>query len=239
MMGLLIVTLILASCIDIVRTDSKATDEESIQEEAYDTMADTFRPGISFQQREGEVVVFTLSKNAFQEFLMEPSIASLTKGCVGLDVFRKHPILPGYVQLMILIQNGIKMDEENPESNCYDTHYYVGNGWRIDTGFIDFMNNADNLKRVLADCNAEREILSCVFIVHDYSDTAHNQLSPPGMSPAKCIWIHTDSGDYFLELNAYSPENALDTDYVNDFYDLAGYIKKYGDEISDSSAKDS
>jgi hypothetical protein len=74
----------------------------------------------------------------------------------------------------------------------------------------------------------EEEILSYVTIAHYYLDYNEGELADPGTGPKMCIWIHTDTGDYFLEDNPYLAEDPLDTNFTYDFYNLARYAKKYG-----------
>ena len=72
------------------------------------------------------------------------------------------------------------------------------------------------------------KIYSYVIISFPVNEAEKGELVSPGTYPQMCIWINTDAGDYFLENNPKLYEEPADTSFLYDFYDITGYLKKYG-----------
>ena len=217
---------VLVSCATSQHSDDQVADENTEQEEVSNkvsnNMTDSLTPGIHYQPEAGDVVTYTLSQKAFQEFLLQPSMDILSEKCDNLSVYKKDAIIDGYVQLEMFKSDGYYTDGE------LSGYFRIGN-WPVYLEFIDFMNNKDNFKQILLEYDINDELLSCVIIAHRNYNVKNGEPIPPGTAPIMCIWLHTNSGDYFLENNPYLYSDPRDTHFLYDFYNLKDYSQKYGD----------
>ena len=218
---LIILTLFFVACTIPQNIRSMITDQSSIREkeEISGNMAESTKSKINYQPKEGDVIAYTIRKKEFQEFLVEPLIDTLP----GFAVYKKSTSRDGYIEVKGFSANGI--------TNYENVSGYLRIGsWPIYTEFIDFMNNPENFKQILLEHGIVEEILYYVILEHYYLEFKEDEVVPPGTGPTMCIWIHTNTGDYFLEHNAYLYEDPSETEFRYDFYNLAGYSKKYGDK---------
>jgi len=175
-----------------------------------------------YQPKEGEIAACFLDKSSFQAFLINPSADAFS----NYIAYRKSPGKEGYIEQEVFSENG---EAEGKFENT--SGYFRISSWPVYTEFIDFMNDDGNFKKILSDHSIEGEILSCIAMEYQYlsPETDKQTPIPPGTLYTKmCIWIHTASGDYFLENNPYLAPSPTDTNFTYDFYDLAEYTKKYG-----------
>lgn len=225
----IIMTIILVSCTIAPSPDYQGAGTNPTQNEVNDTMADTFRPKM------GEVIASYLSKENFQKFLKEPSTKKFTEFTIFeksgyIDISRDTSIPPKIKTEGGIKQKGVLLDGTTIKEETARSGLFRVGAWPIYTEFIDFMSDPENFRKILSEHGIDEKMLSYMMIEYDYLEFKEGELIPPGTEPRMCIWIHTDAGDYFLEDNPYLAEDALDTNFTYDFYDLVGYSKKYGDK---------
>ena len=209
-------TFVLVSCAVSQHSDDQVSVHNSKQAE-MSNQGTASKPSPNYQPKTGDVVAYTLSRKAFQEFLLQPSVDVLSAKCDYLSVFRKYR--EGNVQQEVFGPEGVKKEV------CVSGYFRIGN-WPVYLEFIDFMNNEDNFRQILLEHNIHDELLSYTAIAHkNYDDSEPRK---PGTMPKMCIWLHTNNGDYFLESNAYLYADPHDTNFLYDFYDLNKYSQKYG-----------
>ena len=202
------------SCAATDYADSSPTNQNQIQEEISYDMAGSLSPAIGYQKKEGDIVVYTLSKLDFRDFLRGQSIYEN----LMFTAYRKSNAGEGYVEVETYTGNGIGKYESDIAS--------IG-PWPVYTEFIDFMNDPENFRQILSERGIDEELLSYDIIEHIYLEFKDDELPPPGSAPMMCIWLHTDAGDYFLE---FSPDydNLHSTTFTYKFHNLSEYAKKYG-----------
>ena len=179
----------------------------------------------------GEAVLYGLERKDFQKFLKEPSINFAGNKCYRFFIYKKAVIRDrtgvGFDERPIEVygfnKDRIDMRRTYSPATVADR---IGR-WPVNLEFVDFMNDPENIRRILKEYDIEEELKSYVIIEH---------ISPPtllvlGSETRKmCIWVHTDLGDYFLD-HTYNPEfGPLDGDFNNQytFYTLKEYRKRYG-----------
>ena len=207
----IVLILFLLLCIIPPNHDTLLTDKNLNQKE--NCMEDFYRPEFAYQPELGDIFVYDLDREEFQEFLTEPSIDFAREKCYCFSIYRKSG---NYVEVEVFDLDGTTKTE--------GTYFWLF-PLRVNIKFINFLNDPENIIQILSEHGIDDEILSYVIISHStYSSQNDDQPIPPGNYPQICIWIHTDIGDYFLS----RPTNKDDSDLTYDFYDLAGYSNKYG-----------
>jgi hypothetical protein len=163
--------------------------------------------------QKGDVFEYVLDKKALRLFLKAPTVDVLHRTCHGFFMYEKAGFLNDRIKLQ-----GFRADREY-EFEGKSGGSRIG-AWPVYTEFMDFMNDPDNIRKVLLDHGVHEELLSYVTI--EYSSKG---LYKPSIEMS--IWIHTDAGDYFLEHNSLLYEDVHDTTFLYDFYDFAGFSRKY------------
>ena len=175
---------------------------------------------MTYQLMPGEILAcHDLGRDGFREFLREPSLDTLYTKCRLATVLRKSESIDGYIVFQNLAPT--------TESDSIRSGIYRVGAWPIYTEFIDFMNDTEGFEDMLLKHDIKAEVLSSIIFSH----WQYAQSQSPGAAGSNgkaCIWLHTSSGDYFLQHNAYLAESPLDVNYTYDFYDLTGYIQKLG-----------
>ena len=181
-------------------------------EEKDESMLNIYKP------KDGEVVAYLISKKDFQEFLLRPNENSFHEKV--FLVFRKSDIREGYIKLEVFgHDHDIKSENEGGLIRIGE--------WPVYSWFVDFMNEKENFKQILAENDIQEELLSYVIIEHEFIVLEEGELLPPQAWEQMCIWLHTDAGDYFLENDPYKG-SANGTKFFYKFYDLEEYSQKYG-----------
>ena len=213
LLGAVVLVILLISCVGSYIPESQVTDENPTQEEDQ-SVTDFFRPEIACNPRMGEVVVYSLSKRAFTEFLTEPSVELLCGKSYSVNVFRKASNNSTNIEVEGFGPSGSTTTE--------DAFFWLF-PLKIDVSLIEFVNAPTNFEQILSACGVFEKMLSYVFISHRTSGPESGGQPPPGTYPRICIWIRTDSGDYFLENLDNQGGNGLEYD----FYDLTEFSQMY------------
>lgn len=169
---------------------------------------------VFYEPKDGEIVGYYLSKNDFEQFLEKPTMEILLKRYDHFWVYRKAEEREGYIQLLD--------DTGNLKGEKASGYYRMG-AWPVYTEFIDFINNSQNLERILKDnTDSTQTLLNYIILQYSWYEPQEGVYIPPGTGPQMCIWLHTKEGDYFLENDVYHGDPfSTDFDYV--FYGLKQY----------------
>jgi len=209
--------IVLISCAPSPLPSVSGADQNSIQEEKNSGMNDFFKPEVAYQPEMGSVVMYSLNKEDFQKFLIMPSIDVLYEKSYAFATYKNSDNYTGYVEMEKFSQKGVTKNE--------DSFFWLF-PWKMNTSLIAFIKDSDNFEEILAEHGIDEEILAYVIVEHSTYISKDNQPIPPGTYTSKCIWIHTDAGDYFLERS----EASDDVTFQYDFYDLTEFLKKYGNK---------
>ncbi|MCL2391913.1 MAG: hypothetical protein FWC66_04800 [Oscillospiraceae bacterium] len=189
-----------------------------------DDMDNVYRLGLDYQPIDRDVIVYAINKEPFQAFLKNPSLDALAKKSNAFLVFNKFEFWEGYIHRQTFLRDGRIFDDEMPSG-----FFRIGR-WPVYTEFIDFMNDHEYFERLLCEHGTEGEILSVIIIEHPdrMFELWDDGLPMGGVGSTMCIWIHTDSGDYFLAFNSSLSEFPGDTTFRYDFHDLASFSQMQG-----------
>lgn len=191
-------------------------------EEGCDDMQDALCFNPDYEPILGEVVVFSIDWAGLSEFLLEPSLETLSCRSGSIDKLIKSEASTGVIEIERISDPTLNW------ATAGSGTIRIGS-WPVYTEFIDFMSDPDNLVKILHERNIDDEILSCVII--EYNKTGcvpanTESQTQPSSTPTMCIWIHTNAGDYFLENYFNLSGDPNDTNFVNHyvFFTLHDYV---------------
>lgn len=164
------------------------------------------------------VVVYSLDKNIFRDFMANPSIEILESKENNTDicVFTKSKSKEGYIRRKISGRKPEHIDE------AVSGYMRIGSNFSLPvyTEFIEFISSKSNIQNIFADNNFNCKVNDYVIV----EGRVPNSAKVPVI-----VWVTTDSGNYYITINEKPEFNKqLSTEFGYILYTQDAFLQKFG-----------